>query len=74
MIPVMERQKYPRAFATALAACAGTTGALIPPSLMLLCYGVLANKSIEKMFMGGVGPGILMGLGLMVSTTLLRGI
>ncbi len=66
MIPVMEKQGYPRAFATALAACSGTTGALIPPSLMLLVYGVVANVSIEKLFIGGVGPGILMGVGLMI--------
>ena len=65
MIPVMEKEGYPRPFATALAACSGTTGALIPPSLMLLVYGVVANVSIEKLFIGGVGPGILMGLGLM---------
>jgi C4-dicarboxylate transporter DctM subunit len=66
MIPEMEKEGYPRPFATALAACSGTTGALIPPSLMLLVYGVVANVSIEKLFIGGVGPGILMGTGLMV--------
>ena len=66
MIPVMEKQGYPRPFSTALAACSGTTGALIPPSLMLLVYGGVANVSIEKLFIGGVGPGILMGLGIMI--------
>ena len=65
MIPVMERQGYSRPFATALAACSGTTGALIPPSLMLLVYGVVSNTSIEKVFLGGVIPGILLGIGLM---------
>ena len=66
MIPVMEKEGYPRPFATALSACSGTTGALIPPSLMLLVYGVVANVSIEKLFIGGIGPGILMGVGLMM--------
>ena len=65
MIPIMEKQGYSRPFATALAACSGTTGALIPPSMMLLVYGVIADVSIEKMFMAGVVPGILMGLALM---------
>ena len=68
MIPVMEKQGYSRPFATALSACSGTTGALIPPSMMLLIYGVIADVSIEKMFMAGVLPGILMGVALMSSS------
>ncbi|MBN1361767.1 MAG: TRAP transporter large permease [Sedimentisphaerales bacterium] len=66
MIPALEKNGYPRPFATGLAACAGTTGALIPPSIALLLYGTIANVSIEKLFIGGVGPGILIGVGLMV--------
>ena len=68
MIPIMEKQGYSRPFATALSACSGTTGALIPPSMMLLIYGVIADVSIEKMFLAGVFPGILMGLALMTSS------
>lgn len=64
MIPALEKNGYPRPFATALAACAGTTGALIPPSIALLIYGTIANVSIEKLFIAGVGPGLLIGLGL----------
>ena len=66
MIPAMERQGYPRPFATALAACSGVTGALIPPSIVLLIYGVIAGVSVEKLFLAGVGPGILLGAGLML--------
>jgi C4-dicarboxylate transporter DctM subunit len=66
MIPALEKNGYPRSFATALAACSGTTGALIPPSIALLLYGTIANVSIEKLFIGGVGPGILIGAGLMI--------
>ena len=65
MIPAMEESKYPREFSAALAACSGTTGALIPPSIVLLIYGTIANVSIEKLFLGGVLPGVLVGLGLM---------
>jgi C4-dicarboxylate transporter DctM subunit len=64
MIPALEKKGYQRAFATALAACSGTTGALIPPSILLLIYGTLANVSIERLFIGGIIPGIMVGLGL----------
>ncbi|MCK5270583.1 MAG: TRAP transporter large permease, partial [Sedimentisphaerales bacterium] len=73
MIPTMTRQGYQRSFATALSACSGTTGALIPPSMVLLLYGVIANVSIEKLFMAGVIPGILFGLGLMIVSYLYAG-
>ncbi len=66
MIPPMEKNGFPRPFSSALSACAGTTGALIPPSIALLIYGTIANVSIEKLFMGGIIPGILVGAGLML--------
>lgn len=68
MIPALEKNGYNRAFATALAACSGTTGALIPPSILLLIYGTLANVSIEKLFVGGILPGVLIGIGLISIT------
>ncbi len=68
MIPAMEKTGYPRSFATSLSACAGTTGALIPPSIALLLYGSIANISIEKMFIGGVLPGILIGVALILAS------
>ncbi len=66
MIPALEKNGYNRAFSTALAACSGTTGALIPPSILLLIYGTLANVSIEKLFVGGIIPGILVGISLIL--------
>src|SRR5690606_33234365 len=66
MIPALERNGYPRGFATALCACAGTSGALIPPSIALIIYGTIANVSIARLFIGGIGPGILVGVGLMI--------
>lgn len=65
MIPALEKNGYPRPFSSALAACAGTTGALIPPSIALLLYGTIANVSIEKLFVAGIMPGVLIGVGLM---------
>ena len=66
MIPSLEKDGYSRSFATALTACSGTTGALIPPSIVLLIYGTLADVSIEKLFIAGIGPGIAIGLGIML--------
>jgi C4-dicarboxylate transporter DctM subunit len=68
MIPALEKNGYPRSFATSLAACAGTTGAMIPPSIALLIYGTIANVSIEKLFIGGIGPGIIIGVGIMIAS------
>lgn len=65
MIPAMEKRGYERTFATALSACSGTTGALIPPSMVLLFYGAITGKSIEKLFVAGILPGVLIGCGLM---------
>ena len=64
MIPAMKKSKFPAGYATALVACSGTTGAMIPPSMVLIIYGVIANLSIERLFMAGVIPGILIGSGL----------
>ncbi|MCE5249439.1 TRAP transporter large permease [bacterium] len=64
MIPAMKKSRFPDGFATALVACSGTTGAMIPPSMVLIIYGVIANLSIERLFMAGVIPGILIGTGL----------
>ncbi|MEX1010485.1 MAG: TRAP transporter large permease [Balneolaceae bacterium] len=66
MIPAMEKDGFKRSFSTALAACAGTTGALIPPSIVLLIYGTVANVSIEQLFIAGIIPGILVGIGLII--------
>ncbi len=66
MIPAMEKQGFKRTFSTALAACSGTTGALIPPSIVLVIYGTVANVSIEKLFVAGVIPGIVVGAGLIL--------
>jgi C4-dicarboxylate transporter DctM subunit len=61
MIPEMVKRGYPRHFAAGLIAAAGTMGAIIPPSLGLLLYGILASESIPKLFLAGVMPGILEG-------------
>ena len=58
-IPEMLKQGYQPAFAAGVVASAGTLGALIPPSILLLLYGVFAEQSITLLLIAGVIPGIL---------------
>jgi tripartite ATP-independent transporter DctM subunit len=65
MIPAMEREGYPREYATALTVTAATTGLLIPPSNVFIVYATVAGGvSIGALFVAGYLPGILMGLAL----------
>jgi len=66
MIPEMKGKKYEVGFATALTAAAGTIGVIIPPSIPFVIYGVIAGVSVGEMFVAGIIPGILIGIGLMV--------
>lgn len=67
-IPAMIQRGYDKYFAAAIVACAGAIGVMIPPSNPFVVYGVSAQVSISKLFMGGIVPGILTGLVLMVIT------
>jgi tripartite ATP-independent transporter DctM subunit len=64
--PEMDREGYERGFTAALIASASTIANLIPPSIMAVVYGATGNVSIAGLFLGGVVPGVLIGLGLMV--------
>ena len=64
--PEMDREGYDRAFTAALIASASTMANLIPPSIMAIVYGATGNVSIGGLFLAGVVPGVLIGLGLMV--------
>lgn len=69
MIPAMFRQGYPKAFSATLIAAAGSTAILIPPSVALIVYSVLVpSASVPALFAGGVIPGILAGLSLIIPT------
>ena len=65
-IRAMKKAGYKPETAAAITAAAATIGPIIPPSLPMVIYGVMADVSIGKLFMGGVVPGVLMGLTLMV--------
>jgi len=64
MIDEMEKKGYSREFAAGTVASAGTVGIVIPPSITMVVYGVVAGVSIGKLFIGGFAPGILMGLSM----------
>ncbi|NPV43557.1 MAG: TRAP transporter large permease [Firmicutes bacterium] len=66
LIPAMIRRGYDRGFATAVQATAGTLGVMIPPSIPMVIYGVLTGVSIGALFIGGILPGILVGVSLML--------
>ena len=66
MIEAMKKQGYSPAFAGSLNAAASTIGPLIPPSIPLVIYAVMASVSAGKMLLAGFAPGILVAIALMV--------
>lgn len=68
MFGAIVQEGYPKKYAVGTIATAGSLGILIPPSIVLIVFGVTAEVSIGKLFMAGVVPGIMIGLMLMVVT------
>lgn len=64
--PEMNREGYDKGFTAALIASASTMANLIPPSIMAVVYGATGNVSIGGLFLAGVVPGVLVGIGLMI--------
>ena len=68
-VPEMVRHNYDTSLATGTVAAAGTIGALIPPSILMILYGIIAEVPISKLFLGGVGAGVLTALGYVIVIT-----
>ncbi|BBK40948.1 membrane protein [Allostella vacuolata] len=68
MIPEMARRGYRPEFAAALAVAAGIIGPVIPPSIIFVIWGVIAEESIAKLFLAGIVPGLLMSVGLCLAS------
>ncbi|QCJ44730.1 TRAP transporter large permease [Bacillus sp. S3] len=68
MIPAMLAKDYNKPFAGALVATAGTVGVLIPPSICMIIYAVASGVSVTSMFTAGIGPGLLVGVALIIYT------
>ncbi|MGP9822824.1 TRAP transporter large permease [Salinarimonas sp. NSM] len=65
-VPEMIKHKYHPELATGTVAVAGTIGALIPPSIIMILYGIIAQQSITGLFLGGISAGILTAIGYIV--------
>jgi tripartite ATP-independent transporter DctM subunit len=65
MIPAMGREGYPKGFSVGITAASSTLGNIIPPSLMMIIYAATAGVSVGAMFLAGIIPGLLIGLGQM---------
>ena len=67
LLPMMRRQGYPMHTSAGLVASGGIIAPIIPPSLPFVIYGVTTNTSISSLFLAGIVPGIIMGVGLIVA-------
>ena len=66
LIPAMEKEGYTRRFAAAITAASSVIGPIIPPSGIMIIYAYVMGESVAALFLAGIVPGILVGVGLMV--------
>jgi tripartite ATP-independent transporter DctM subunit len=62
LIPEMERRGYPRSFAAGITVASSTMGMIIPPSIPMVIYAVTAQESVGRLFLGGLVPGVMVGV------------
>lgn len=67
LIPVQKEAGYPGGFAAAINASSSTISVLIPPSIPLILYGLVSNVSIIDLFVAGLLPGIMLGVGMFIT-------
>lgn len=67
LIPSMKRAGYPKEFAAAVTSSASTLAVIIPPSIPMILYAVMAGASVVELFVAGIIPGLLGGLLLMAA-------
>ncbi len=70
-IKAMKDQGYDPDFAAAVTAASATIGPIIPPSIPMVLYGVLGNVSVGALFIGGIIPGVLMGIFMMITVSII---
>ncbi|WP_322892824.1 MULTISPECIES: TRAP transporter large permease [unclassified Yoonia] len=71
MIPAMEKNGYTRRFATAITAASSVIGPIIPPSGIMIIYAYVMGESVASLFLAGIVPGVLVGVGLMIMVRLM---
>ncbi|WP_099867902.1 TRAP transporter large permease [Pararhizobium haloflavum] len=67
LIPGMKKSGYPADFSAAITAASSTVGPMIPPSVPMIIVGALSGISVGQMFLAGAIPGILLGIGMMIT-------
>jgi len=65
LIPAMKRRGYPKEFAAAVMSSSATLAVIIPPSIPMILYAVMADTSVVQIFVAGIVPGVVAGLGMM---------
>ena len=71
LIPAMEKQGYSRRFAAAVTAASSVIGPIIPPSGIMIIYAYVMGESVAALFLAGIVPGVMVGLGLMLVVKLM---
>ncbi|WP_394199391.1 TRAP transporter large permease [Litoreibacter albidus] len=71
LIPAMEKNGYTRKFAAAITAASSVIGPIIPPSGIMIIYAYVMGESVAALFLAGIVPGILVGVGLMATVRLM---
>lgn len=71
LIPAMEKEGYTRKFSAAITAASSVIGPIIPPSGIMIIYAYVMEVSVAALFAGGIIPGVMVGLGLMIVTRLM---
>ena len=66
LIPAMEKNRYSRKFAAAITAASSVIGPIIPPSGIMIIYAYVMGESVAALFLAGIVPGVLVGVGLML--------
>ena len=72
LVPAMIERGYPRSFALGVVGASGTIGIVVPPSLALILYGIVAEQSVPRLFLAGVLPGPAAGRGVRAVGVVLR--
>ncbi len=65
-LPMMEKAGFDKPFSVGLISASSIIGPIIPPSVQMILYGMIAEQSVGRLFVGGVVPGIIMGVCLMI--------
>lgn len=71
LIPAMIKRGYHKSYAGSVQAVSGTLGIIIPPSIPLILYGVAAGTSIGDLFIAGIVPGLVIGMGLLITVVII---